>query len=113
MNFDSLLKLLQKSSDLIAAAKQNHDQEQSNHVYLKQKFMEDLLNGLLPDDIEHKIAAYQIQITKANLTVSIISVDNYKVMEDKYDSVVLTNINLSILNVFNQKSGNLKWASSL
>ncbi len=108
LNFDSLLKLLQKSSDLIAAAKQNHDQEQSNHVYLKQKFMEDLLNGLLPDDIEHKIAAYQIQITKANLTVSIISVDNYKVMEDKYDSVVLTNINLSILNVFNQKSAEFK-----
>lgn len=108
LNFESLLKLMQKSSDLISAAKQNHEEQRSNNVYLKQKFLENLLNGLIPNDIDNKIAAYQIQLTKANLNVSILSVDNYKVMEDKYDSVVLSNINLSILNVFNQKTSEFK-----
>ena len=46
-------------------------------------------------------------IAKANITVSVFSIDDYKVMEAKYDSIVVR-INQSILNVFAQKIAEYK-----
>lgn len=108
VSFESLLKLLQKSTELISAAKQNYEEIQDNHFYLKQKFLEDLLNGNIHKDLESKLNTYQVGFPKSNITVSVFSIDDYKVMEAKYDSIVLTNINQSILNVFAQKIAEYK-----
>lgn len=103
LSFESLLKLFERVKENIDTTNRHIKEINDNTLLLKQKVIEDLLAGVQINATRDKLESLQIKIKNTNNVVCLFDVDDYKLLEEKYDSEILVKINQSIANVFSQK----------
>ncbi|HBE77191.1 MAG TPA: hypothetical protein DDW65_05345 [Firmicutes bacterium] len=103
LSLESLLKLFEKVKENIDTTNRHLKEINDNTILLKQKMIEDLLTGVRINAIREKLESLQIKIKNANNVVCLFDVDDYKLLEEKYDNEILAKINNSIINIFSQK----------
>jgi YesN/AraC family two-component response regulator len=103
LSFESLLKLFEKVKENIDTTNRHLKEINDNTILLKQKVIEDLLTGVQINATREKLESLHVKIKNTNNVVCLFEVDDYKLLEDKYDNEILAKINHSITNIFSQK----------
>jgi YesN/AraC family two-component response regulator len=104
MDFNTLLSLFQKVN-LYGDSNKKHQQiTQKSIQYYKQNVLENNISGNIQPDFESQIENLNMNIPKVNITVAVLTIDNYKTLEKNLDAFSFSNIIESVYKLLLQKS---------
>ncbi|RPF42169.1 YesN/AraC family two-component response regulator [Hydrogenoanaerobacterium saccharovorans] len=108
MTGDGILQLLKRCIDEQRGKQITDDQKSISAKVKKAKILEKILCGEKIEPLEHQMQELDINLSPKNLVVVRIIIDNYKLMQSKYDDVILTNLKTSVFNMLEQKMREFK-----
>ena len=108
LDFNTLLSLFKKTTHLGDSNKKNHLITQKSIQFYKQKFLENIILGNIQPDNEGQFESFNINIPKVNITVAVLTIDNYKTLENNLDAFALGNIIESVHKLLLQKADEYK-----
>ncbi|TYP71092.1 helix-turn-helix domain-containing protein [Paenibacillus methanolicus] len=108
MNFETLVSQL----DLFLAEKRSVNQATPSHspdsAHTRAKALEKLLFGVLPGEAGQIVQALGLRLQPRNLAVALLGIDDFRMLQDKFDPVILMNIAESSHQLINQKLSEFK-----
>ncbi|WP_312640441.1 response regulator [Hydrogenoanaerobacterium sp.] len=108
MTGEGILELLRRCVEQQQGKQLEEDRRNISNKVKKTRLLEQLLGGEPIETLEQQIQNYDINLSKKNLVVVSIIIDNYKLMEEKYDEVILTNLKTSVFHMLEQKMREFK-----
>lgn len=108
MDFITLLSLFKKATQYAASNKKNDQITQKSIQYYKQNVLENIISGNIHPDFEDQLKNLNMNIPKVNITVSVLTIDNYKTLENNLDALSFSNIIESVYRLLLQKAEEFK-----
>ncbi|MFC5471179.1 helix-turn-helix domain-containing protein [Cohnella suwonensis] len=113
MNFEALVAQLGSFMKEKQRLEPANPSESSTLVPDKSKALEKLLFGVLKGDVTQTVQELGLRIKARNLAVALLCIDDFRMLQDKFDPVILMNIVDSSHQLINQKLNEFKLGECL